>query len=110
MDSHVTYLQSIMKAHMSLIRMVWRLCPTLGISGTNGSTILLRSFSKKKKLFYTMNAARRVLKLPPMNPSHVFLGDKSINLVLPKQIPKMYAKMSLVMTSMLGNRNQAKPS
>ena len=48
--------------------------------------------------------------VPPMNPSTVFLGDKSISLVFPNEIPNMYAIISLVMTSRDGKMNQIIPS
>lgn len=34
---------------------------------------------------------------PPMNPSHVFLGDSLMSGVLPKKKPNIYAMMSLHM-------------
>ena len=48
--------------------------------------------------------------VPPINPSHVFLGDSLISGVLPKKNPARYAAMSLTMTSDVGSRNQMIPS
>ena len=42
---------------------------------------------------------------PPINPSHVFLGDSLIRGVLPKKNPNIYAIMSLHMIIETGTRN-----
>lgn len=47
---------------------------------------------------------------PPIKPSNVFFGDNSINYVLPKSLPKIYAKISLVITSIAGIIIQIIPS
>lgn len=57
-----------------------------------------------------MNDAINVDMHPPINPSHVFFGDNSISLVLPKLTPKIYAKMSFVITNEHGNMNHTIPS
>lgn len=59
---------------------------------------------------YTQNEAIKVEKQPPMNPSHVFFGDNSINGVLPNETPKIYAIISLVITKEHGKINQTMPN
>jgi hypothetical protein len=54
----------------------------------------------------TKNANTKVDSMPPINPSHVFLGESLISGVLPKAIPKRYAKISFTMTHNCGNTNQ----
>lgn len=44
---------------------------------------------KYKYLNLTQNDAINVEKHPPINPSHVFLGDNSINGVLPNVTPNI---------------------
>lgn len=51
-----------------------------------------------------------VMIQPPTNPSTVFLGDNLIRGVLPQKKPKMYAQISLAMTSETGRKNQIRPS
>lgn len=46
----------------------------------------------------------------PTKPSTVFLGDSLMSWVRPKAMPQMYAKMSFVMTSAAGRKNQIMPS
>ncbi len=53
----------------------------------------------------TKNPANTVTTNAPTNPSHVFRGDRGVSLVLPKVIPKMYAKLSLQIINPTGNRN-----
>ena len=47
---------------------------------------------------------------PPMNPSHVFLGDSLISGVLPKKKPNKYAMTSFVTIIETGTTNQISPS
>lgn len=47
---------------------------------------------------------------PPRYPSHVFLGDSAISLVLPKKYPTRYANISLQIMSRVGSMNQHSPS
>ena len=51
-----------------------------------------------------------MLKHPPKNPSHVFLGDNSINLCFPNETPNMYANVSFTMTNEQGKMNHTNPS
>jgi len=46
-----------------------------------------------------------VLKKAPMNPSQVFLGDKSDKVFLPNNLPHMYAVISLQITREAGKIN-----
>lgn len=57
----------------------------------------------------TQNDAIKVEKQPPINPSHVFLGDNSINGVLPNVTPNIYANISFVMTKEHGKINHTIP-
>jgi hypothetical protein len=51
-----------------------------------------------------------VMSQPPTNPSTVFLGDNLIRGVRPIKNPKMYAQISLAITSDAGKKNQIRPS
>jgi hypothetical protein len=51
-----------------------------------------------------------VLQNAPTKPSTVFLGDNAMRGVRPKEIPHIYAKTSLQMTSEAGTQNHIKPS
>ena len=87
----------------------------------NFSLTLIYELSRKKErkkerkkiminlIVFTKSAKKRELKNPPIKPSQVLFGDKSISLVFPNILPKMYAKMSFVMTSIAGKINQTKP-
>ena len=46
-----------------------------------------------------------VEKAPPMNPSHVFLGDSLMRGVRPKKKPNIYAMMSLHIIIDTGTKN-----
>jgi hypothetical protein len=48
-------------------------------------------------------------KNPPKNPSHVFLGERSINFVLPISMPNIYANISLQITNNAGVMNHINP-
>lgn len=53
----------------------------------------------------TANPNTTVDKAPPINPSHVFLGDSLISGVLPKKNPNMYAMMSLQIIMETGTKS-----
>lgn len=53
---------------------------------------------------------KKVLEInPPINPSQVFFGDSSMSFLFPKKNPKIYAKISLLITKMQGVINQISP-
>ncbi len=56
-----------------------------------------------------MNPKAKVVNVAPMNPSHVFLGERAIRGVFPKSFPKIKAKTSFAMTSKAGSMNQIIP-
>ena len=78
---------------------------------------LVSSYSRgQTKLLYVhkkddnKNPNMMVEKAPPMNPSHVFLGDNLIKRVFPKKKPNMYAIISLHIIKETGKRNHMSPS
>jgi len=74
------------------------------------NVIALKStFEPNESFLLTKKAKNNELKNPPMNPSHVLFGDNSISLVLPNILPKTYANMSFVMTSIAGKINHTNP-
>ena len=56
----------------------------------------------------TNNPSMTVEIPPPINPSHVFLGDNFINGVLPKKNPKTYAITSFITIILTGTMNLIK--
>ena len=62
-----------------------------------------------RKSRLTKYASTKVESMPPIKPSQVFFGESLISGVFPKQIPKTYAMISLVMTHNYGKTNQKMP-
>ena len=56
----------------------------------------------------TRNPKKTVDIAPPMNPSHVFLGESCMRGVLPKKKPNMYAMISLHIIMDTGTRSLKK--
>jgi hypothetical protein len=71
---------------------------------------LSQETSKKESKDSLSLITNTVTNSPPINPSHVFLGDNLINGVFPKKKPAIYAKISLHTTKQEGNTNHINPS
>ena len=65
----------------------------------------LYSKNNNLKNVFTSQVMINVPKKLPINPSHVFYGASFNNYVWPNSFPKLYAKISLKMTTKVGNTN-----